>query len=119
MADKREISADEQAKFRLGAHSPVYVYELEEDIVGWGWIKRGHDGYAYVTLAVRPDKRGYGYGRLIYKDLRSRWQEDDEVWAVIQNGNTPSLRAALAAGYTLTSRIVATGTVALKAGVLK
>jgi L-amino acid N-acyltransferase YncA len=118
MADMHEISVEEQAKFRLGAHSPVYVYEINGVIVGWGWVKRGPDRYAYVTLAVRSDMRGKGIGRDIYKDLRTRWQEDDEVWAVIRNGNIASLRAALAAGYTLTSRVVSTGTVALRARVL-
>ena len=119
MADTREITPEQQAEFQRTLEHPVWVYEtLPGEIAGYGLVRRGEDRHAYVSLAVHPAQRGCGIGTAIYRDLRRQWQHDQEVWAVIRTDNTPSIRAALAADYVVTNRIVATGTIALKAQVV-
>lgn len=118
MADPREITPEDQDEFRHSFIYPVWLYEVNNEIVGYGLVRRGHDRYPYVSLAVASEWRGHGYGAAIYADLRRRWHEDEEICAVIRNDNTPSIRAALAAGFTVTARIVAHDTIVLKATVL-
>lgn len=52
----------------------------------------------FVTLGLRTWMRGQGIGTLIYQALRELVPAD-EVWAIIREDNTPSIRAAEKAGY--------------------
>lgn len=99
--DTREIGPDEQAAwFRNGGATSARIWLMyeAETAIGYGLLRREGDR-VWCSLAVLPQHRGHGYGTAIYRYLALSTAES--VWAEILADNTPSLRAALRAGFQL------------------
>lgn len=81
-------------------HASVKVWLFREAYtdVGYGLV-RLEKARTWCGLAVFPRYQGQGYGTQIYRWLAL--SQDRELWAEIYADNTPSLRAALRAGYQL------------------
>lgn len=75
----------------------VWLFSVASTDVGYGLLKL-ENGRVWCSLAVLPRHQGYGYGTEIYRWLALRWRGRD-IWAEIYADNTPSIRAALRAGF--------------------
>jgi len=101
-----EISPREQLKWWreqrkvIGKDFLPIIYRRRDDaeIVGYGILNRKSEGL-YISLAVAPAHRGFGYGTSIYYDMHERAGE--AVYAVVLQTNLASLSAARKAGYTV------------------
>lgn len=80
------------------AACPIWLAGVAATTIGYGLLRRSNDR-TWCSLAILPAHRGHGYGSQIYTWLALA--TPDAVWAEIYADNTPSLRAALRAGYTL------------------
>lgn len=102
--DSGEITADAQRAWWASAcHDPsmdVWLFSEASTDIGYGLV-RLESGRLWCSLAVLPQFHQQGYGTAIYRWLALH--ETQDVWAEILADNTPSLRAALRAGYTLAS----------------
>lgn len=99
--DTSEITPEQQEawwKARGVAAGNVWLFSESATDVGYGLLRR--DGRTWCSLAVLPAHQGRGYGTAIYRWLALAVGE--AVWAEILADNTPSLRAALKAGFQLT-----------------
>ena len=99
--DTAEISSEQQRAWwarRDPAACPIWLASVAATPIGYGLLRRSSDR-TWCSLAVLPAHRGHGYGTAIYTWLALATVE--EVWAEIYADNTPSLRAALRAGYEL------------------
>jgi GNAT superfamily N-acetyltransferase len=98
--DTAEISPEQQAAW-WAARDPetcmVFLFSHQDTDIGYGMLRR-IDDYWWCSLAVLPHKRGQGYGEQIYRWLGAT---EGAVWAEIAATNTPSLIAALRAGFEL------------------
>jgi len=97
-----EISPAQQRAWWAGldhAGTKLYLFSIAVTPIGYGML-RLLDGRVWCSLAVWPHERGQGHGTAIYRYL-AHCQLGWDVWAEIYADNTPSLRAALRAGYTL------------------
>jgi RimJ/RimL family protein N-acetyltransferase len=83
---------------RDAATCRIWLARVSSTDVGYGLL-RYEDGQWWCSLAVLPRFQGNGYGTEIYRYLALATEA--EVWAEILADNTPSLRAALRAGYHL------------------
>lgn len=79
------------------ATTKVWLFSESATDVGYGLL-RIEQGRAWCSLAVLPRHQGHGYGTAIYRWLALRWRGRD-IWAEILADNTPSIRAALRAGF--------------------
>jgi RimJ/RimL family protein N-acetyltransferase len=96
------ISPEQQAAWWAQLdHASVKVWLFSESAtdIGYGLV-RLEKGRAWCSLAVLPRYQGQGYGTQIYRWLALS-QPQWDMWAEIYADNTPSLRAALKAGYQL------------------
>lgn len=98
--DTREIGYDAQRAW-WSIRNPdicwVYIGRIAETDVGYGMLRLLDDDRWWASLAVLPRYQGNGYGGEIYRYLALSTVQD--VWAEILADNTPSIRAALRAGY--------------------
>lgn len=77
----------------------AWLFSIARTDIGYG-LARLEGGRAWCSLAVLPRHQGQGYGTHIYRWLALN-QQGWDMWAEIYADNTPSLRAALSAGYQL------------------
>lgn len=98
--DTREISYDDQQAW-WAQRDPdacwIYLGRIAETDIGYGMLRLLDDDRWWASLAVLPRYQGHGYGRDLYQYLALSTAQD--VWAEILADNTPSIRAALGAGY--------------------
>jgi RimJ/RimL family protein N-acetyltransferase len=97
--DTHEITPAEQRAWwaaRAPHDYPIFLFSESNTDVGYGLL-RLEGGRWWCSLAVAPRYRGQGYGTGIYRWLALAISDD--VWAEILADNTPSIRAALRAGY--------------------
>lgn len=94
-----EISPEQQQAWWAAldhAGTKVWLFRESATDIGYGLV-RLENGRAWCSLAVLPRYQGQGYGTQIY-----RWLALSQAWdmyAEILADNTPSIRAALRAGY--------------------
>jgi RimJ/RimL family protein N-acetyltransferase len=97
-----EITIEEQqAWWRTAVHDPsldVWLFRVAETDIGYGLL-RIEKGLEWCSLAVLPRYQGQGYGTQIYRWLAL--SSDQDVYAEILADNTPSIRAALKAGFSV------------------
>jgi RimJ/RimL family protein N-acetyltransferase len=101
--DTAEITREQQlCWWETLDHASVKVWLFSESsaTIGYGLV-RLEKGRAWCSLAVAPRHQGRGYGSAIYRWLALS-QPGWDMWAEILVSNTPSLRAALRAGFELT-----------------
>lgn len=93
-----ELSANEQIVWFSEAPRCLWVWEDEDEIVGYAYIsQRGDDHQLWISLAVHPDHQGKGIGTRIYRHFVPL------VYAEIWRHNTASRKAAEKAGYRVLS----------------
>lgn len=102
--DTREITHEQQqAWWKDTCHDPsldVWLFSEALTTIGYGLL-RIEGGREWCSLAVLPRYQRQGYGTQIYRWLALTTSQD--VWAEILADNTPSIRAALKAGYQIVS----------------
>jgi GNAT superfamily N-acetyltransferase len=76
----------------------IWLARVAETDVAYGLL-RLDGGRWWASLAVLPRYQGQGYGREVYRFLAAA--TDQDVWAEILADNTPSIKAALSAGFTI------------------
>lgn len=89
----------QQAWWKDACHDPsldVWLFREAATDIGYGLLRRESERL-WCSLAVLPRYQGQGYGTMIYRWLALSTTE--EVWAEILADNTPSIRAALKAGF--------------------
>lgn len=95
-----EITFEQQRAWWLGAvHDPtlrIWLFSEAATDIGYGLLRRENE-QLWCSLAVLPRYQGNGYGSAIYLHLALSTEEN--VWAEILADNTPSIKAALNAGY--------------------
>lgn len=99
--DTAEITpAQQRAWWKQLDHESVKIWLFSESAtdIGYGLLRLENDR-VYCSLAVLSRHQGRGYGTEIYRWLAL--SQVSEVWAEIYADNTPSLCAALRAGYQL------------------
>lgn len=97
--DTAEISREEQRAWwarRDPAMCPIWIVSIAATTIGYGLLRLENDRW-WCSLAVAPRERGHGFGRQIYGYLARATEAD--VYAEILADNTPSIRAALGAGF--------------------
>lgn len=97
-----EITPEQQRAWWEGldhAGTKIWLFSIAQTDIGYGLV-RLDGGRAWCSLAVLPRHQGHGYGTQIYRYLALS-QQGWNMWAEIYADNTPSLRAALRAGYQL------------------
>lgn len=96
--DTAEITQEQQrAWWAEGAGDRiVFLFREAQTDVGYGLLRRESDRW-WCSLAVLPMHQRQGYGSRIYRFLAL--SVSDPVWAEILADNTPSIRAALRAGF--------------------
>ena len=100
--DTAEITPEQQDKWwkaRGVAAGNVWLFRESATDVGYGLLRRDADGRLWCSLAVLKAHQGRGHGAAIYRWLALAVGET--VWAEILADNTPSLRAAFRAGFSL------------------
>lgn len=110
-----EITPEQQrAWWQTLDHASVKVWLFSESAaeIGYGLV-RLEQGRAWCSLAVLPRHQGRGYGTAIYRYLALS-QPGWDVWAEILADNTPSIRAALRAGFQIAYAADRTATLVYK-----
>lgn len=93
----------------LADHSRVrHAQDLRDEVQVLGWPDRDDvvvtlgdslDGLPVLSYEVAPESRGVGLGARTVQAARGLVTEGEPVVALVSPGNTPSLRAALRAGF--------------------
>lgn len=102
--DTHEITPEQQRAWWDAldhAGTKVWLFSESATDIGYGLVRLEQPLRCWCSLAVLPRYRGQHYGTQIYRWLAL--SQAGDVWAEILADNTPSLRAALRAGYTLAS----------------
>jgi GNAT superfamily N-acetyltransferase len=94
-ADHAHPRAERARRYR----SDVRAWEVEGG-AGLLVLGRGLAGRWEAAFEVEPAARGRGLGRALASAARRLVPPGDHVWVQVAPGNVPSLRVALAAGFT-------------------
>ncbi len=115
--DPSEITPEQQRAWWASldhASTKVWLFSESATDVGYGLL-RLENGRAWCSLAVLPRHQGHGYGTAIYRWLALS-QFGWSIWAEILADNTPSIRAALRAGFQIAYAADKTATLVYRRG---